>query len=98
MAEKSYRGGCHRGAVAFDVKADLNKTITCNCSICSKRGFIWTFAPAAAFTLTKGESATTRYSFHKHAIEHRFCATCGVEAFATGVGPDGRRHQRALPR
>lgn len=29
------------------------------------------------------------YLFNKHAIEHRFCATCGAQPFAEGKMPDG---------
>jgi hypothetical protein len=29
------------------------------------------------------------YTFNTHKIEHQFCTTCGTEAFAYGVNPDG---------
>lgn len=89
MAEQSYTGGCHCGAVRFEANADLEKTNECNCSICTKDGFLWTFTPAEKFKLTSGEDATTEYLFNKHAIHHRFCKTCGTEAFASGNAPDG---------
>jgi hypothetical protein len=91
MAEQHYEGGCHCGAVRFAVDLDLDHTIACNCSICTKRGLIWAFAPASKFTLTAGENATNEYLFNKHAIHHRFCTTCGVEAFANGTAPDGTK-------
>lgn len=91
MAEQHYEGGCHCGAVRFAVDLDLHHTIACNCSICTKRGLIWAFAPASKFTLTAGENATNEYLFNKHAIHHRFCTTCGVEAFANGTAPGGTK-------
>ncbi len=91
MAEQHYEGGCHCGTVRFTVDVDLDRTIICNCSICTKRGFIWAFAPASRFTLTAGENATREYLFNRHAIRHRFCTNCGVEAFAAGTAPDGTK-------
>ncbi len=84
MAEQHYKGGCQCGAVAYEVDADLDETITCNCSRCKPMGFVLTFVPAEKFTLTSGEDATTEYRFNKGAIQHLFCSTCGVESFARG--------------
>ncbi len=86
----TYMGGCHCGKVRFEVQADLTQTaITCNCSICSKRGHILSFVPAAEFRLTSGEKDLTDYQFNKKLIHHLFCSTCGVGSFGKGVGPDG---------
>jgi hypothetical protein len=52
-------------------------------------GWTLAFTPMESFRLEKGEGATTEYLFNKHAISHRFCSTCGVEAFALGSNPDG---------
>ena len=84
-AETTYPGGCHCGAVQFEVTMALTGVMACNCSMCSKRGALLAFAPAAAFTLTKGAGATTVYRFNKHAIDHHFCTTCGIASFSRGV-------------
>lgn len=89
MATLHYTGGCQCGAVRYEVDADLDRTITCNCSRCARLGAILAFAPASAFTLTSGENATTDYQFNKKTIHHLFCATCGIESFARGAMPDG---------
>ncbi|HEX2525232.1 MAG TPA: GFA family protein [Geminicoccus sp.] len=75
-------GGCHCGAVRFEAEADLDSTITCNCSYCTKRGSILTAIPAEKFRLTAGTDRLTSYRFNRHQIDHRFCAACGVQAFA----------------
>lgn len=89
MTTAHYTGSCQCGAVAYDVDADLDETITCDCSRCRRMGFVLTFAPAKAFTLLRGEEALTEFLFNRHAIRHLFCRTCGVESFARGAMPDG---------
>lgn len=84
-----YTGGCHCGAVRFEVDADLSSTITCNCSMCSKSGMILSFVPADAFTLLQGEDALTDYQFNKKVIHHLFCKVCGVRSFGRGQKQDG---------
>ena len=89
MAQQRYQGGCHCGVVRYEVSADLDHTITCNCSRCSKLGWILTFTPAGQFRLLSGEDKLTDYLFNKHAIHHLFCSVCGVESFARGKKEDG---------
>jgi len=47
------------------------------------------FAPDA-FRLTAGEGALSTHTFNTHNIQHRFCDTCGVQAFAEGKTPSGQ--------
>ena len=87
----TYHGSCQCGAVRLSAELDLAGAVTCNCSRCRRMGFVLAFAPIESFTLEAGEGATTEYLFNRHAISHRFCATCGVEAYAMGQNPDGSR-------
>jgi hypothetical protein len=85
-----YQGGCHCGSVRFEVEADLGAPVmTCNCSICSKRGHMLTFVPADKLKITKGHDALTDYQFNKMMVHHLFCKTCGVGSFGRGKKPDG---------
>jgi len=84
-----YTGGCHCGAVKYEAEMDLTKGMTCNCSHCSKKGFVLTFIPAAQFTLLSGEDNLTLYEFNNKMIQHLFCRTCGVESFGRGKGQGG---------
>jgi hypothetical protein len=87
---KTYTGGCHCGKVRYEVDIEnLNEVIECNCSICSKRAWLLTFVPAAAFRLLKGENDLTEYQFNKHLVHHLFCSTCGTSSFCRGARPDG---------
>ena len=89
MPMQHYHGGCQCGAVKYEVDADLDQTITCNCSRCQKLGSVLTFTPADKFTLLSGEQSLTEYLFNKHAISHLFCKVCGIESFARGSMPNG---------
>jgi hypothetical protein len=82
-------GGCQCGRVRYTAEVSLDNLISCNCSRCGKLGSILAFAPASAFTLLQGEDALSEYRFNTHRISHLFCATCGVQSFGRGVGPDG---------
>ena len=83
MAKQHYSGSCQCGAVAFEVDADLDQTVTCNCSRCRRVASVLTFVPATDFTLTR-DGATTEYLFNRHAISHRFCPVCGVQTHSLG--------------
>ncbi len=85
----SHQGGCHCGAVRYEVKTGLEQTITCNCSICQKTGAVLAFVPAADFTLISGEDHLTDYQFNKKIIHHLFCKVCGIRSFGRGKNPDG---------
>jgi hypothetical protein len=84
-----YHGSCHCGNVQFDVEGEITGAITCNCSICQRKGSRLAFFPRTALTLTTPEDAMSSYTFNKHVIKHHFCKTCGMHPFADGVDPKG---------
>jgi hypothetical protein len=86
---QTYKGGCHCGAVQYELTADLAGAMECNCSICAKRGALWAFAKPDQIKILKGEDAVSDYQFGKKRIHHLFCRTCGVGSFSRGNGPDG---------
>jgi hypothetical protein len=83
-------GGCHCGAVRYEVEMDLAKVISCNCSHCGKKGMLLAFVPSEQFRLLSGGDNLTDYQFNKKIIHHLFCSTCGVQSFARGVDKDGK--------
>jgi hypothetical protein len=85
----TYKGSCHCGAVRYEVDAKLEQVMACNCSICSRAGYLLTFVPKAQFRLLSGEDAQTDYLFNKKMIHHLFCSTCGVRSFGYGADPQG---------
>ncbi len=82
---RTYTGGCHCGAVRYEVDTDLADTLVCNCSHCEKKGFILHFVDEDAFRLKSGGEHLTSYRFNKKSIDHLFCDICGTESFARGV-------------
>ncbi|MGQ3057232.1 MAG: GFA family protein [Nevskia sp.] len=86
-----HRGGCHCGAVRFTVRAPARITAQrCNCSICSRTGFLHLIVPASAFTLEAGQDQLTEYTFNTGVARHLFCSRCGVKSFyRPRSNPDG---------
>ena len=86
-----YRGSCHCGAVTFTVEAPPNiECEICNCSICSKSGFLHFIVPLSKFTLLSGEQDLTTYTFNTGVAKHHFCKHCGCKSFyIPRFNPDG---------
>ncbi|MCB1783246.1 MAG: GFA family protein [Alphaproteobacteria bacterium] len=86
---QTYTGGCHCGAVKYEVKMELQEVVSCNCSICSKTGWLMAFTSADNFKLLQGEDNLSDYQFAAKKIHHLFCKTCGIKSFGAGTMPDG---------
>lgn len=84
-----FSGSCHCGRVAFEVDGELSEVKECNCSRCSRKGYLLWFVPRARFRLKSPEDQTSVYRFHKHVTDHHFCSRCGCAPLATGIGPTG---------
>ena len=78
----THRGGCHCGRVRFEVDAPAHIEATeCNCSICSKSGFLHLFVSRDEFRLLQGEDSLTTYTFNTGVAKHFFCRHCGVKSY-----------------
>lgn len=78
---QTMQGGCHCGRVRFKVTATLDRVTYCNCSICSKKGFLHLIVPPEQFELLGGKDNLTTYEFNTHTAKHTFCKTCGIHPF-----------------
>jgi hypothetical protein len=85
----NYRGSCHCGRIAFEVEAEIDKLIECNCSICQRRGSLLFFVPREKLRLETPEEDLSTYTFHRHVIKHHFCSVCGCAPFGAGADPSG---------
>ena len=78
----THRGGCHCGAVVIEVEAPaVIDALDCNCSICTRTGFLHLIVPRSRFRLLRGEDVLTDYRFGTGTALHRFCSRCGVKSF-----------------
>lgn len=86
-----YLGSCHCGAVQFEVEAPKDLQVDeCNCSICSKAGFLHLIVPQSKFNLLQGQDALTTYRFNTGVAQHTFCRVCGIKPFyIPRSNPDG---------
>jgi hypothetical protein len=78
---RTMTGGCHCGRVRFRVTADLSRVTECNCSICTKKGFLHLIVLPEQFELLSGADALTTYKFNTGTAKHTFCSTCGIHPF-----------------
>jgi hypothetical protein len=78
---KMYEGGCHCGRVRFRVTADLSGVADCNCSVCTKKGFLHLIVAPEQFELLSGDDALSTYQFNTGTAKHTFCSHCGIHAF-----------------
>lgn len=76
-------GGCHCGAVRFEalVREGRPEVLDCNCSMCSKTGFLHLIVPHDDFELLSGRDALSSYRFGTGAANHLFCKHCGIKSF-----------------
>lgn len=95
--KKTYHGGCHCGAVRYEVDLDLSEgTYKCNCSICTKARNWLAMTTADSFRLAKGESVLTEYQFGAHRLHHLFCKHCGIRSFGWGRDPESGQVHYAI--
>ena len=85
----TYRGGCHCGRVAFEVEGDIAQVVQCNCSICSKRGYLLWYVPGDRLRLATPEADLATYTFNTGRAKHRFCPQCGCAPFGEGADRKG---------
>lgn len=77
-----YQGGCHCGRVRFVVEAEEELELEdCNCSICTRSGYLHLIVPAARFQLKSGREDLIEYNFGSGIARHWFCRICGIKSF-----------------
>ena len=84
-----YTASCHCGKVEFNVEGQIEQGLSCNCSMCSRKGSLLWFVPRSSVSWLTPEANASTYTFNKHLIKHRFCASCGIHPYAEAVDPSG---------
>lgn len=75
-------GGCHCGAIRYEVSGEALTHALCHCSDCRRHAGApmvgWTMYPEAALRVTKGAPKTYESSAHGRRL---FCPACGTGLF-----------------
>jgi len=84
-------GGCHCGAVRFEVELpNAFEVEDCNCSMCAMSGNDHVIVPSSRFRLVQGTEHLAEYTFNTGAARHLFCKTCRIKSFyIPRSNPDG---------
>ena len=78
----TYTGGCHCERIRFKVSSpETLKVSQCNCSICSKSGYLALIVPKAQFELLQGRELLKTYTFNTGTAQHLFGSHCGIKSF-----------------
>ena|SRR5450432_1037160 len=87
----THSGGCHCGRVRFEVQAPAEiEVLDCNCSVCTKTGYLHLIVPAERFRLLTDAASLTSYQFNTGTARHLFCSICGIKSFYVPRShPDG---------
>jgi hypothetical protein len=90
MSETKFVGGCHCGAIRFQVELDLAQvTHRCNCTLCTKLAPTNAIVKPTAFELLVGKDIVVDYQRGGDNPSHfPFCPRCGVHAYAHGNIPE----------
>ncbi len=83
-AAKKHTGGCHCGAVRFEVHVDATSGSRCNCSICTKTSVLGGSVKPEAFALLSGAESLSEYEWGFKVSRRFFCKQCGVQCFGRG--------------
>jgi hypothetical protein len=85
----AYQGSCHCGKATYDVDGEIGQVIECNCSICTKKGYLLWFVPQTSLHMHSPIEDLSTYLFNKHHIAHTFCPACGAAPFGMGTDRKG---------
>ena len=85
MANKTYKGSCHCGAVRYEADLDLAQGVgECNCTICTKLAAAGTRCKPEQLRVTQGEDTLHTYEWGGKIMKRYFCPACGVHMFSRG--------------
>lgn len=77
----TYQGGCHCGRIRFEVTTNFERVVDCNCSICTKKGFLHLIVEPEQFHLLSPADAVALYQFNTKTAKHYFCPVCGIHSY-----------------
>lgn len=79
---KTYYGSCHCRRIKFTANTTIGKVVSCNCSICTKKGVLHHRVMPKQFSIIEGKEFLYLYKFDTKEANHYFCKTCGIQPFS----------------
>lgn len=73
-ALRTYRGNCHCGAFVYEAEVpEIKDAVSCNCSLCHKKGYLWVVPELQNFRVVKGDEdqTLTSYTFGSGCVFHK---------------------------
>lgn len=71
---------CHCGSVRLRVRVPERVIVRrCNCSICTRTGYLHLFVDRSDLEWVAGEDELTEYRFNTGQARHLFCRICGIK-------------------
>ena len=77
----SHKGACHCGAVQFEIEAEIDQLVTCNCSSAASASAVMAMVHESGFTLLQGQDELALYRWNSRVAKHYFCSVCGIYCF-----------------
>ena len=71
---------CHCGEIEIqvDLKKNIDELMKCNCSMCKRKGTMYTIIKKEDLKIIKGETKIKTYQFNTKVAKHHFCSACGT--------------------
>jgi hypothetical protein len=85
----THKGGCHCGRIAFEIEGEIPQLMDCNCSICTKRGYLHWFVPNDQVHMKTPAANIATYTFMTGKFQHQFCPSCGCAPFVISTDGSG---------
>ncbi len=80
MDNTSVQGGCHCGATRFTLKTLPKDATNCTCTLCAKRGAIWSYHMPEEVEFSSKEDVV--YVWQSKTVKHHHCPICGCVTFS----------------
>ena len=81
----THQASCHCGRIQIEIAAELSEVVECNCSLCSRSGFLhWYVRPEQVRLLTTGNQVST-YAWRSITGGQHFCPNCGIAIIRTST-------------
>jgi hypothetical protein len=75
---------CHCGAVKIEVPHPPEQLTSCNCSMCRRRGALWSYYSPSQVRVT---GATVGYRWGDKTLETHHCGVCGCTTHWSPLDP-----------